>query len=452
LLSAPAKEKRVSQTFTHGHALLIGTGGNLPETVKDVERLAELLKDPQRAGYPQEQVRALVGPQASRAGVLKELNDLIARVKADPGATAIVYFSGHGVESLPAHGPPTYALLMGDYDPKQFLNTSLSGQQFTEKIQAIQAQKLLVMLDCCHAQGIPGVKDEPGGPQLQPAPLPRPLEQLALGSGQVILASCQAGQKSYTDGEHSLFTRVLLEALQGRGAAAADGYVRILQVISYLMAEVPKRAATHGAQNPVLKKVLDLGDNFPLCFYAGGAKDVPGLALPPLPAPPPQPASPFLSKKLEAELSSLTAQWELLSGGLDALRQALAIEVNPALRLQFQFQSLGKEAEIAALEQRILATEAALAGSGAAPLGAPAVAGAPVGVPGTQPLPASSLKARQRMDILKQIDLLSQKIDGLNQAAVIENNPLLKQQYQTQSAQAQSERQALEGQLAALDK
>ena len=45
--------------FTHGHALVIGIGADLPNTVDDAVGLADILKDPERCAYPPGQVRML---------------------------------------------------------------------------------------------------------------------------------------------------------------------------------------------------------------------------------------------------------------------------------------------------------------------------------------------------------------------------------------------------------
>ncbi|WP_315824628.1 caspase family protein [Paraflavitalea speifideaquila] len=68
----------------------------LPVTVNDATVLYKLLTNPDRAGYPENQVKLLVNEAASRQGILDGLDWLIECTRQDPKATAIIYFSGHG--------------------------------------------------------------------------------------------------------------------------------------------------------------------------------------------------------------------------------------------------------------------------------------------------------------------------------------------------------------------
>lgn len=56
--------------FDNGHALLVGVGADLPNTIDDAIGLADVLKDSSRCAYPPEQVALLTGPAADRAGIL----------------------------------------------------------------------------------------------------------------------------------------------------------------------------------------------------------------------------------------------------------------------------------------------------------------------------------------------------------------------------------------------
>jgi hypothetical protein len=64
-------------TFNRGYALLIGVGGDLPTTVQDASALHAFLVDPQRCGYPRDQVRLLTEDQARREDILGGLDWLI---------------------------------------------------------------------------------------------------------------------------------------------------------------------------------------------------------------------------------------------------------------------------------------------------------------------------------------------------------------------------------------
>lgn len=56
----------MSKPFVHGHALVVGVGADLPNTVDDAIGLASILCDPERCAYPAEQVKLLTGPATSQ--------------------------------------------------------------------------------------------------------------------------------------------------------------------------------------------------------------------------------------------------------------------------------------------------------------------------------------------------------------------------------------------------
>jgi hypothetical protein len=79
-------------TFKNGHALLIGVGADLPNTVDDAKGLAGILADGERCAYPPQQVLAISEADATRAAVLAALDALATR--SDANSTVVVFFSG----------------------------------------------------------------------------------------------------------------------------------------------------------------------------------------------------------------------------------------------------------------------------------------------------------------------------------------------------------------------
>ena len=100
-------------TFQHGHALLVGVGADLANTVDDAKGLAQILSDHERCAYPANNVIALTGPGATREDVLNAFDGLAAR--SDANATVIVLFSGHGYQVTSTMGTRYYLMPYG-YD------------------------------------------------------------------------------------------------------------------------------------------------------------------------------------------------------------------------------------------------------------------------------------------------------------------------------------------------
>lgn len=151
----------------------------------------------------------------------------------------IVYFSGHGGKLHIPGQSPEYFLVPYGYDPTRYQETVLSDQEFTSKIEAIQARKLVVLLDCCHAGGVSVLKNVGATFEKSPAP-PILLNSLQVGSGRVVIASSRENEYSYTGTPYSVFTTCLMEALRGKAAVKKDGLAHILDVLSYLFDQVPR--------------------------------------------------------------------------------------------------------------------------------------------------------------------------------------------------------------------
>jgi hypothetical protein len=248
----------MSASFEHGYAAVIGVGADLPVTVDDAQGVAGLLRDPARCAYPSHQVQLLTGENARRHHILAALARLAEQVQADPEATAVVYFSGHGLET------PDYYLMPFGYDLADLDNTAIPGSEFTDRLRAIRAKKLLVLLDCCHAGGQAEAKALPG--VKSPLP-PSAVAELGQSSGRVVIASSRKDEVSWTGQPYSVFTVALLEALAGYGAFEQDGYARVLDTVIWLGRKVPER--TKDRQHPIVK-VSGLEDNFVLAYYAAG--------------------------------------------------------------------------------------------------------------------------------------------------------------------------------------
>lgn len=306
-------------------------------------------------------MKLLTEAAANRQNVLTAFDQLALQVSQDPEATVIIYYSGHGGKLQRGAQPADYFLLTHGFDLKDLRSTTISGAEFTSKIQAIAARKLVILLDCCHAAGMPALKSP--GAQLVKA-LPREvMSALEKGSGRVVAASSREDEESLAGSPYSLYTACLLEALEGRAAKKQDGFARILDVLSYLFDEVPERArrllANH-QQHPFVNRVDGLDDNFPLCYYAGGKTKSPNTNA----APPAFVAPTFLTlfqrQKLEGRRDALMPEWKMRSEKLKKLRAALAIEAGTVVQFQLEQEVLNEEAKLAWLVDEIEKIETAL--------------------------------------------------------------------------------------------
>ena len=183
----------MTESFTQGHAIVIGVGADLPNTIDDATGIGNILKDVSRCAYPPQRVQLLTGESATRGHILQALDQLAETVTEE--ATAVIYFSGHGYRAQTSIGEAYYLMPFG-YDLNSLYETAVSGDELAEKLQAIPARRLLLLLDCCHAGGLDGAKAV--GLSLTKAPLPPQAEMLfTQGSGRVAIASSRADELSF---------------------------------------------------------------------------------------------------------------------------------------------------------------------------------------------------------------------------------------------------------------
>jgi hypothetical protein len=220
----------------------------------------------------------------------------------------IVYFSGHGYRVASPFGEFFY-LMSNGFDIKRLNNTAISGAEFTQKLQAIPAVKLLMLLDCCHAGGLEDAKTP--GADFAKAPLPpEALELLQKGYGKVLIASSQGNELSYAGRPYSAFTHALIEAFCGVGVAKQDGYVRVADLALHAREVVPGRTA--GRQHPILN--FEHADNFTLAYYAAGQTQPKSLPFPAEAEIEPEPGA--WSKPVQTTFSSVQiAKISNVSGG-----------------------------------------------------------------------------------------------------------------------------------------
>jgi len=262
------------KNFTEGHALIIGVGddNDLPGTINDAKGLADILKNEGRCAYLPEQVHLLTNEQANRDSVLTSLDKLAQ--STDSNSTVIIYFSGHGYTTGKSHYLMTYG-----YDVNRLEKTAISGTEFADKLKAIEAKKVVVLLDCCHAGGVSFVK----GVGLTKSPIPIPhdaLEELEKGKGYAFIASSRENEFSYLypGDKYSLFTQALIEVLQGQGVTRNEaGYVRVLDLARYTCEVVPKRTKDKDQQHPIFD--FKQADNFAIAYHTGGSTQPNNLPL-----------------------------------------------------------------------------------------------------------------------------------------------------------------------------
>jgi hypothetical protein len=251
----------MSQQFNNGYALLIGVGESrykplsLPVTVKDTQAIYAALIDPELCAYPDDKdhIRVLNNEEATRSAILEGLNWLKDKAKTDQTATVLVYYSGHGWVDKTDN---RYYLLQHDVKPSKLAASALSAEAFTDALRQIQVDRLLVVIDSCHAAGMATSKDAETAIKIDAelleefddfervSPSKGVIDTMKQGKGRVVFTSSKGEEKSYwlKDNSMSIYTFHFLEALQGAANKPGDTEVKVSNLMNYLSKAVPKRA------------------------------------------------------------------------------------------------------------------------------------------------------------------------------------------------------------------
>jgi hypothetical protein len=199
------------------YALVIGVGNRDEEetdtmaiSAEDARHLSEALVEFDL--FKEENIETLVNAGAVKPALNAKLTDLIEKTRHKPADLVIIYFSGHGYKK-----DDTYYLICNDTRSNALNKTALKGSDFAASLQSIQCNKMLVLLDCCHAAGITAnEKDED---------IPFEPTELLKQKNKIILTACEKNQVSYLSRPVSIFTYALIEGLGGK--LLGDGYTEV---------------------------------------------------------------------------------------------------------------------------------------------------------------------------------------------------------------------------------
>ncbi|WP_265919544.1 caspase family protein [Cupriavidus nantongensis] len=265
-----------STGYPQGHALLIGVANYqqiscLPAAIlNDVNDIAATLSSPMYCAYAPSNVVTLLDADATRAAVLKGLEDLSAR--AGPDDTVCVFFSGHG-GIVGSPGNEDSILVTVDSDLGDIENTSIGSGELAAALAQIKAKRLLVFIDACHAGGAAISKrlTDCKGHEIKSGYTESIFARLAVGSGRALMASCRADEVSAVlrGARNSVFTTALLAGLRGAADKNASGFIKVFDLFSYVSEEVPKLIPN--GQHPIFK-ADNLEVNFAVALSQGGKK------------------------------------------------------------------------------------------------------------------------------------------------------------------------------------
>lgn len=244
--------------FENNYSLIVGVGERSSDhpfmsiTKNDALKLKEVLTS--RCRFKPQATMCLTFENATTTNFASELDRLIVITRTKRAGMVIIYFSGHSFISQDEQ-----YFICSDTIDSEIILTSLSGKTFLEKISAINAEKMLIILDCCHAGGIGKKTNIPFNKDAF----------LNSGSNRVLLTACHKEQVSFLSKPVSLFTFALIEAISGKHLKKGEKNVNIFDLALYVRERV--YTLSEFKQQPQLD-VLEDGStqNFMIARYPSG--------------------------------------------------------------------------------------------------------------------------------------------------------------------------------------
>lgn len=248
-------------------ALIIGVGGtDIPETVKDAEAIRDVLIT--KGAYNPNNTFFLTEDKSTKEDIINAFDEIIKKSEETPDSTVFIYYSGHGQRFAKASEKKfDYYLITYGADKNDKEKTMLNGNIFSEKVEKIKANRILVMLDCCYAGGMKNDGLKIKGEEEVVYSNRALQEKLKSGKGRVFVSSCDDNETSVIlpKSKNSLFTEVALEVLNGLFSQNRE-YVSVLDLIYHVLNEVPNRIQPYNHnQNPILTEAKNLNHKYYVC-------------------------------------------------------------------------------------------------------------------------------------------------------------------------------------------
>ena len=226
----------------------------------DAQSFYRWLTSSEGGRVPPSRVKLLINEEATGRNIKEAL--FVWLKQAIEEDLVIIFFAGHGSPESPDY-PDNLFLL--PYDA-QYDNIATTGFPMWDVETAlkrfVQAKKVVVMADACHAGGVGQAFDvaRRASRSIQVNPISSGLHNLSrIGDGVCVISGSDDKQFSQESrdwgGGHGVFTYFLLEGLKGQADYNKDSRVTLGELIPYLSEQV--RRETRNAQSPTVAGKFD---------------------------------------------------------------------------------------------------------------------------------------------------------------------------------------------------
>ncbi len=242
----PAESIRSTLQTGDLHALVVGVSkfkdSRIPRlnlAAEDAKSFGEFLETQDQV-FKKIRVTYLIDSRATKSEIEKHLYYTLP--KAGKNDTIVLFFSGHG--AYDPMRPKDFLFLAYDSEP-DYVGTTAVKMTGLDFLKGIEANRVLIIADACHAGGFSEMKPKSASPSMDLF-----LKEVRNSSGKAIITSGKGDQLSWEIPglAHSVFTHNLLEGLKGRADRDHDGVVTLNEVYRYAYGKTKEE--TEGHQHP----------------------------------------------------------------------------------------------------------------------------------------------------------------------------------------------------------
>lgn len=278
----PSPARPAAGLYGQSFAVIVGINAyqnpslRLHYAVNDAESVRAALR---RLGFPDSNIIHLTDGQATGRAIRTAFNHLVQ--KTSDQDRVFFFFAGHGVTlDRPGGGQMGY-LLPVEADPNNILGTGLPMSEARDLAGLLPAKHVFFAVDACFS-GLLAARSVPRPEtRVDPAYFTR-------GRLRQILTAGERDQPVLEEAGHGLFTKRLLEALEGEAdASPRDGILTGMEIAAFVQGRV--MAASSNRQTPFFGTMEGVGQ---FVFELPEAAPIPSPPIARAQAPSPRPGRP----------------------------------------------------------------------------------------------------------------------------------------------------------------
>jgi len=196
------------------------------------------------------QTLTLLNAQATKRGIEAAFEKLSDLAKDD---RLLIFFAGHGETAQLAKGSEEGFLVPYDANRRRLVQTGIAMRDIDRLGERLPPKHILFVLDACHAGfafvGFRDIEPEEKGDAYYRAVTAKPVVQ--------VLTAGETGQKAAERDGQGLFTRWLVQGLQGVADRDSDGIITANELAAWLEPQVTRDS--RGLQKPVFGRLFGEG-------------------------------------------------------------------------------------------------------------------------------------------------------------------------------------------------